>query len=328
MFDPSLDWIQVEITTYCNASCIYCPRTAYGEAWRNRHLPMRTFMKLAPAFRRAARVHLQGWGEPLMHPGFFEMADAAKAAGCLVGTTTNAVMFNREIASKVVESGIDLVAFSLAGTGEENDRIRKGTSLNRVLDAIRMLSEEKQIRRSQTPVIHIAYMLFRSGLNDLGGLLPLVKGLGVSAIVISTLDFVAAEELLPEVLHPETAGAYEKVASLLRSLAAEGEEQGIGIHDHLPGPERTRVVCTENVGRALCVSADGAVAPCVYTHLDLAGVSYFSQGERRPYRRMTFGNVNEQPLGAIWRKADYKAFRNSLRKGSPAVPCRGCLKLC
>ncbi len=161
------DWIQVEVTTFCNAACIYCPRTAYRTVWQNRHLSMETFMRLAPAFRRTGHVHLQGWGEPFMHPRFFEMAAVAKTAGCHVGTTTNAGLFNQEIISKVVESGIDLVAFSLAGTGEENDRIRKGTRMEQVLTAIRALSMEKEKRHVQTPAVHLAYMLFKAGLRSL-----------------------------------------------------------------------------------------------------------------------------------------------------------------
>lgn len=327
-FSARFDWIQVEVTTYCNAACIYCPRTTYGRAWQNRHLSMDTFMKLAPAFKKTSHIHLQGWGEPFMNPRFFQMAAIAKAAGCRVGTTTNAILFDREIVSRLVESGIDLVAFSLAGTGEENDRIRKGTSIVRVLEAIRWLSEEKNRRNVQAPLIHVAYMLFKSGLNGLNELLSLVENLGVSNIVISTLDFVASEELLSEVLHAETAAEHERLHSLLRSLAAKGEKQGIGIHYHLTGPEQKRTGCTENAGRALCVSSDGAITPCVYTNLQLADSLYFSRGERRPYRRMAFGNLNEQSLEAIWSQRQYKAFRSSFRKGTLTPHCRACPKLC
>lgn len=38
MLMPRLDWLQVEVTSFCNASCLYCPRPAYGNTWRNRHL--------------------------------------------------------------------------------------------------------------------------------------------------------------------------------------------------------------------------------------------------------------------------------------------------
>ena len=32
---PRLDWLQVEISTFCNAACVYCPRTLYACRWRN-----------------------------------------------------------------------------------------------------------------------------------------------------------------------------------------------------------------------------------------------------------------------------------------------------
>jgi hypothetical protein len=31
---PNLDWIQVEVSSYCNAGCIYCPHTAYKKTGR------------------------------------------------------------------------------------------------------------------------------------------------------------------------------------------------------------------------------------------------------------------------------------------------------
>jgi MoaA/NifB/PqqE/SkfB family radical SAM enzyme len=296
--------------------------------WQNRHMSMGTFMKLAPAFRRTGHIHLQGWGEPFMHPRFFEMAAVAKTAGCHVGTTTNGVLFNQEIISKVVEGGIDLVAFSLAGTGEENDRIRKGTRMEQVLNAIRALSMEKEKRHVQTPAIHVAYMLFKSGLGSLTELPSLLEGLGVSNIIISTLDFVSSEELLPEVIHPETAAEYDELISLLDAVVAKGEEKSMGIHYHLPHPELKRTICTENVGRAVCVSSDGAIGPCVYAGLDLADSFHLSGGERNHFQRMTFGNVNERPLEKVWRDPRYKAFRRSFSKKSLAVQCQRCPKRC
>ena len=93
---PYLDWIQVEISSHCNAGCIYCPRTAYRRNWQNRHLPLEVFRRLSRAFDRAGLVFLQGWGEPFLHPQFFDLLRIAKQAGCMVGTTTNASLLTRE----------------------------------------------------------------------------------------------------------------------------------------------------------------------------------------------------------------------------------------
>ncbi len=68
---PFLDWIQVEVTSHCNAQCTYCPHAVFGEFWQNRHMPLDLYRKLSRAFRRTSLVYLQGWGEPLLHPQFF-----------------------------------------------------------------------------------------------------------------------------------------------------------------------------------------------------------------------------------------------------------------
>ncbi|NLE77518.1 MAG: radical SAM protein, partial [Chloroflexi bacterium] len=33
LFRPTLDWIQVQVTSVCNADCTYCPRSAYRAVW-------------------------------------------------------------------------------------------------------------------------------------------------------------------------------------------------------------------------------------------------------------------------------------------------------
>lgn len=70
---PELDWIQVEVTTYCNSDCIYCPHTTMGSRWRKMHRTLELFRELIPFIRYTKLIYLQGWGEPLLNPEFFEM---------------------------------------------------------------------------------------------------------------------------------------------------------------------------------------------------------------------------------------------------------------
>ena len=88
-FRPRLDWLQVEVTTVCPAACACCPRTVYRRLWRPRHMGLETLRLLRPVLATCRMVYLQGWGEPLTHPGLFEMLRMAKEAGCQAGMTTS-----------------------------------------------------------------------------------------------------------------------------------------------------------------------------------------------------------------------------------------------
>jgi MoaA/NifB/PqqE/SkfB family radical SAM enzyme len=327
LIHPKWDWIQVEVTTACNAACIYCPRTVYRNAWKDRHLPLETFKKLRPAMRNTHHLHLQGWGEPLLHPDFFEMVAMGKAAGCQVGTTTNGMLLNKERVERVFQSELDIVAFSLAGIDDGNDRVRKGTSLTKVLEAIRLLRTEKEKRGKTKPAVNVAYMLLRSGIVGLRNLPRLLQGSGVSDVVISFLDFVPSDELRGEVIAPGTGPEFDTLRSLLRGVKKECERQGLRLYHPLESSVCDGAVCTENVLRALCIASDGSVTPCVYTNLEAHHVSYVLSGEKHLYERMTFGNIEERSITRIWRQKAYRAFRRSFKTGQLQAPCRGCSKL-
>ncbi|MBM4300337.1 MAG: hypothetical protein FJ121_02240 [Deltaproteobacteria bacterium] len=94
----------------------------------------------------------------------------------------------------------------------------------------------------------------------------------------------------------------------------------------LQSPGRRRQVCTENVARALLVSADGEVSPCVFTNLPVTGVTLVADGVERPYRRLTFGNVRDRSLPSIWGQIAYRNFRRSFYEERPASVCQSCAK--
>jgi MoaA/NifB/PqqE/SkfB family radical SAM enzyme len=326
LIKPRWDWIQVEVTTCCNASCFYCPRTVYQDRWSNRRLSLETFKNLLPAFSQTGLVYLQGWGEPLLNPDFFAMAELAKTAGCRVGTTTNGMLLDIPQMEQLVDLEVEVVAFSLAGVDEKNDRCRQGTSLKRVLAALKSLKEVKERQGRVKPEVHLAFMLLRSGWPDLERLPGLLEGLGLSQVVISTLDFVAHRDLVGEATRPREAAEHQEMEARLQAVAQAGEGRGLKIHHHLPAPGGQRRTCTENPSRGLVVAADGGVSPCVYTNLP-PGVTYFTDGQELPYQPLSFGNIHSRSLADIWNSEAYIAFRRSFQSRGIPVPCRFCSKL-
>ena len=145
----------------------------------------------------------------------------------------------------MVESRIDIIAFSLAGTGDENDRIRKGTRLAKVLDAMQTLTEEKERQGVETPAIHVAYMLFQSGIGNVRNLPRLLEDCGVSDVVISFLDFIPCEELQSEVIAPATEAEHEELRSCLEEVKEEGRQSHLSVHHPLEAMGETKEGCTE-----------------------------------------------------------------------------------
>jgi MoaA/NifB/PqqE/SkfB family radical SAM enzyme len=322
---PQLDWMQIEVTTRCNASCHYCPRTTYRSFWDNRDLSLENFKTLLPVIADTKMVHLQGWGEPFLHPHLFEMISLTKKAGCKVGTTTNGMLLDGREIDRLVKSGIDHVAFSLTGIGEKNDLTRNGTQFTRLLMAISDLAVRKKALGIETPVISIAYLLLRSHLPDIHQILPALEGLGIGQVIISTLDFVPNKDLWDERLSPRNLVEYRELKALFDELAGEAEKKGIGLCYHLVSPGAKGGVCTENPRRALFVSADGSVSPCVFTNIPAPGSSYVVNDVVSEYRKLTFGCIHDESLPTIWKGADYREFRKFF-ESRPHPLCFRCPK--
>ncbi|SDB22287.1 Radical SAM superfamily enzyme, MoaA/NifB/PqqE/SkfB family [Desulfonatronum thiosulfatophilum] len=327
LLDPK-DWMQIEVTSKCNADCAYCPRTVYRDQWHDRFMSLETFRRLVPALRKTKLAYLQGWGEPFLHPEFPTMVRLAKEAGCTVGVTTNGMLLTEKRLIQVMDAGLDILAFSLTGTTpEHNDPARAGAPLVKVLERMDMVRRIKQGRGTSRPAVHIAYMLLRSGLDDLEGLPRLMADHGVEQAVISVLDFEPGVELSEEVLAPKDDRERQALEERFTRLREAAAHLGVIIHTPSFAPKgEDEPVCAENVQRALFVSADGEVSPCVYANVPVDHAEYARQGQPAPYSRVTFGNVNDEHLPVIWRNKQYDQFREGLEKNKPATICRNCPK--
>jgi MoaA/NifB/PqqE/SkfB family radical SAM enzyme len=323
---PRLAWLQIEVTSHCNAGCRYCPHTLYRQDWQARHLPWPVFQSLVPVFRRTDLVYLQGWGEPLLHPDFFSMVALARQAGCRVGTTTNATLLTEEVIHRLVASGLDILAFSLTGLGARHDYWRAGTSFQHVMAALRGVAQEKRRQGRETPQVHVAYLLLRSGLGDLADLPQALSGLGISQVVVSTLDLVASPELRPEAWKLASPAELQELSQQLAAVVQAGAQRGLTIHPPVlalgPPP-----VCPENILRAAVISAQGDVAPCVYRNLPSQRGYSYQHHLPQPLPTVHFGNIQEQPFWTIWQQQAYRAFRRAWSQGQPPAACRSCLRI-
>ncbi len=325
LFFPRFDWLQVEVTSFCNAACFYCPHTVYSDHWISRHMSPEIFRQLIPAFRKTKLVYLQGWGEPFLHPDFFSLVALAKEAGCSVGTTTNGMNLDSLWVERVLRSGLDILGFSLAHTDPRNDFLRQGTSLEQVLGLIRSISAAKRKAGTEKPVLHVAYLLLQTNREDARRLPALLSGLDVDEVVISTLDCVPSPELEKEVMARGAEDELERLRNYLDTISAEGERAGLPIHYQIGSGGRKKLHCSENVQKAAVISASGDVFPCVF--MNLPTMDLRKAHDQCSPERFCFGNITEKPLEEIWRSEAYRKFRRSFSREHLAPRCLQCPKM-
>lgn len=280
-------------------------------------MSMAVFSHLASLFPHARRVHLQGWGEPFLNRHFFTMAKMVREAGCRISTTSCGLTMSEDLAEEIVDAGLDVVAFSLAGTDEaSNDRWR-GISFSRVCQAMANLAEAKRRLGKSEPQLHLAYLLLPGIVESLAGLPPLLAELGIAAAVVSTLDYLPHPSLHNQTFEALDPRQIEETAALLAHTASEAERLGSQLYYHFPRARGEGRGCLENSARSLFIAADGTLSPCVFTN---------APGPADDPRRRVFGNVTTMEPLAIWQSPAYRAFRRDLAEGRPQAPCLGCRK--
>ncbi len=307
--------IQVEITSQCAARCTYCPHTTDAATWQGQHMQVSTFANLWPLLQQSTRVHLQGWGEPLLHPHFFEFVAFARKAGCLVSTTSCGLHLQEKTALRILDSGIDIMAFSLAGTDAQSNDARQGADFHKVCEKILLLQKLRTQKMAVHLELHLAYILLADRLEAAQGLPELLQHLGISTAIISTLDYIPQPELQHLALRPEQHDVLARAKHILQKTQAHAEQLGIQCHYALPSCT-TKGTCRENIQKNLYVNAMGDISPCVYLNVP-------SQHSAKAI----FGNIHEEHVLDIWHKKSFMHFRQSHASGTPTQAlCQKCIK--
>ncbi len=321
-----MEWMQIEVTSRCNAFCIYCPRTAYREKWISRDFSPDLFRSLYPSLCKTKIVHLQGWGEPFLNPDIFSMIRMARQAGCAVYTTTNGTLITDRISEEIINSGLSMISFSLAGFGKTNARIRPGTESAEVISSVQRINRKKRELGEKYPKIHLSYILLNSTLQDVRLIHEKLAGTGIDEVIISSLDFVPEKDLQSEVVSLESNSHYPDISNELNLALQHCSRAGLKLYYRLPSSEILNPLCTEKVLQSAYIGSGGDVFPCAYMALPVRDASYMSNGRLVPYEGFSTGSLVSTSFPQIWRGNDSRQFRNSFFTGGYYHICRTCPK--
>lgn len=302
---------QIEPTSRCQLKCIMCPRTVFSGEWVNGDMPLSVYKEISSHFHLVDDIHIQGWGEPLLHPNIIDMIQIAKAENCRASLTTNGALLTGKISEELIRRGLDIIAISISGANKEtHESIRCGSHFEQFLDNIKTLSFLKAEMRSKTPKLILSFLMTKTNIKELPETVNLAKDLGINELVATNLDYVAtrAQDDLKAFSCSEADINYKNFIETARKRA-----------DKLKIPLRVYpleleevVMCEMNPLRIVFISFDGCVSPCVYLNLTKQGsIPRIFCGSRYEIERMSFGSIPGKDFMEIWESGAYKNFRKA-----------------
>ncbi len=324
---PLPRYAQLEPVGQCNLRCTMCSiqfRQDGPPFGPLAFMEWETFTRLIDGLDTLEDLHLQGLGEPMMHPKFFDMVEYAAARGIRVSTNTNLHLLNQRRAERCITSGLHAIHISIDGaTAATYESIRIRGHFDRLIANIERLSDARRRYGSDTPHMRLVMVIMRQNLAELPDLVRLAHAWGIDSIFVQHLCHDFGEETLPERYRPmrdyvsqqTLLGEDEKVIEQAFGEARR-VARGAGIELRLPRT-RSRAHPPGTSGRDRCnwpwtgayVSYQGLAMPCCMVSTP---------------DRINFGNMAELGVHDVWQSLPFQEFRSRLDSNDPPDVCRSC----
>lgn len=313
---PLPRFAQIEPTGLCNLACPMC--TVNHRADAPRHLTFERFRQWIEQLPQLQELHLQGLGEPMLNPQFFEMVAWASARGIRVSANTNLTLLTPQRAQRCIDSGLHALSISIdAADAQLYQSVRVRASFDKVLRNLARLAALRDRAAGRGPEVRLVMVLMRRTLDQLPAVLRLAQRFGVHEVQVQRLSSDLEQPDLPEryipirehvrqaELAPEDLAHARAVFAHASRLAA-----ALGVTLHLPrltsNPQAAR--CTWPWD-GLYLTAGGEMLPCC-----MAGTP----------DRASFGSVDDGGVLARWHGEAARQFRARLASEEPPSVCRHC----
>ena len=172
-------FLQVEPTTRCNFICGFCcgrHMDQSDQSWDD-------FQAALDACPDLQHIEIQGEGEPLLHPDFFRMAEAAAARGIKTSTITNGSLIGRQL-DRILDSGLSSIMVSIESSVADDVRRIRGGRLDDVTRGIADLLAARNGRGQSTPTVGFAMTVLKGTQDQLTPIFELYERLGMDGGIL------------------------------------------------------------------------------------------------------------------------------------------------
>lgn len=300
--------INIEPTTQCNYKCRMCWRRDSRD--KPQHFPIDRF---EPLIRRMKPwfVSLNGVGETLLHPHFFDMVNILSKQGIEATTTSNGSLLGRHI-EEIIASDLRMISISLdAATSEMYEFIRGSKKHAEILSSIRELIRMRGSRLF--PVVRASFVLMKENIHEIELFVRLAKDTGIQGVLFQPFFEIGPEDNRYDgrdsdavrneiVAHMksalETAGKF-KVPTNLHFLIRKFDDFYRVQYERAPHPQSLRKCPKPWI--SLYISATGDAVPCCSI----------------PASDYVLGNVFESDPLVLFNNEKMRDFRNKLKQSRP-----------
>lgn len=294
--------VEIELTNRCNLACIQCLRSRGLKPYQLGEMDRETFGRVLSQFPYLINLSLNGFGEALQHPHFFELvADARqRLPWAKIGIYTNGNLLDESRVERLIGSGLTELNVSIDAAREETyRRVRRGGDLLEVHAGIRRLVRARRTAGVRLPMIGTNFVLLNDNEGELVRFIEQSAELGVdyvNCVTYATYDWGFDNRRTPDSYHRELAAGRERLAALglaSRSFASD---------DLSWTDPKTPFDCALLWGSPLRITWSGEVALGCCT----------------PFQEtFSYGNVLSEPFEKLWNGATFVRNRTLSRRHQP-----------
>lgn len=302
-----------ELTNACNLNCVMCGRNA-----ADFHLTKFDFDWIHffdDVLESIEEVTLMGWGEPTIHPDFKLFLRWAFSKGLRKYFCTNGMTLD-QLEDEIFNTEVDIIAVSLDGANAEmNDKIRRGSSFDRVLENVSSIVK----RKSTWPYVNFVYTLMHQNINQLPKFIEIAADVGVEEVKAVYLT-AFNRNMIKEVLF-KSESLVEKVFEKAFNVA---QRVGISIKlPHIPGKDPAgseyHKTCY-TAWRDFFLGSDGYVRSCMSTSEKMFHIDKYNKDFMRMWNSDELiahrGKVNADSMSRSCKYCYQSSYANWNRKES------------
>ncbi|MDN5356536.1 MAG: hypothetical protein PWQ43_1480 [Rikenellaceae bacterium] len=174
--------LHIETSSICNLGCLFCDR-GQGSISRPKDLmTLKDFQQITTKIPKSIYwITLYFQGEPLLDKTIIEKIKYLRVNNYFVEISTNAQNITKEMATALVESGLNRIIISMDGISQKTyEKYRINGNITKVFEAINNLLDAKKNYNKKNPKIIIQYIVFKHNEDEIDIFKKMMKKLDVN----------------------------------------------------------------------------------------------------------------------------------------------------